>query len=296
MTYDPAKAKALLKEAGYKGEKDSLHACPMARPGSAGPRPSSRTSTMSASTWKSSRPTCPAGRSGSQLRLRPDLQLPLPARRPGDGRRALLRQQPTSSRASHSAMSSGYSNPEVDKLFAEGAIAPPNEAPGDLHKGAADPRRRAAGAWLLELDFPTITAATSRTSSRRRSASTTASAMRGSTSEAWRQSNRHVRSPDDFRSGLHGLLMLSFVALGVVKGVVVLLAIAVLNFVLIRLAPGDPAAVMAGEAGAGDEVFVASCARVRPRPADARAALPLREGHCQLDLGFQLPAAAAGLD
>jgi peptide/nickel transport system permease protein len=51
--------------------------------------------------------------------------------------------------------------------------------------------------------------------------------------------------------------MLSFVAQRIVKGVIVLLAIIVLNFFLIRLAPGDPASVMAGEAGASDQVFVA---------------------------------------
>jgi peptide/nickel transport system permease protein len=51
--------------------------------------------------------------------------------------------------------------------------------------------------------------------------------------------------------------MLSFIAQRIVKAVVVLLAIVVLNFFLIRAAPGDPALVMAGEAGAGDEIFVA---------------------------------------
>jgi peptide/nickel transport system permease protein len=35
--------------------------------------------------------------------------------------------------------------------------------------------------------------------------------------------------------------MLSFITQRIVKGVVVLLAIVVLNFFLIRLAPGDPA-------------------------------------------------------
>jgi peptide/nickel transport system permease protein len=50
--------------------------------------------------------------------------------------------------------------------------------------------------------------------------------------------------------------MLSFIAQRIVKGVIVLLAIIVLNFFLIRLAPGDPAIVMAGEAGASDKVFV----------------------------------------
>jgi peptide/nickel transport system permease protein len=41
------------------------------------------------------------------------------------------------------------------------------------------------------------------------------------------------------------------------QGVAVLLLIAVVNFFLIRAAPGDPASVMAGEAGASDAVFVA---------------------------------------
>jgi len=48
-----------------------------------------------------------------------------------------------------------------------------------------------------------------------------------------------------------------FILLRLGKAVLVLLGVAVLNFVLIHLAPGDPAAVMAGEAGAGDEQFIA---------------------------------------
>jgi peptide/nickel transport system permease protein len=50
--------------------------------------------------------------------------------------------------------------------------------------------------------------------------------------------------------------LLRFVAMRLGKGVIVLFAIAVLNFFLVRAAPGDPAQVMAGEAGAGDEVFL----------------------------------------
>ena len=38
-----------------------------------------------------------------------------------------------------------------------------------------------------------------------------------------------------------------------VKAVMTLLAIAVLNFCLLHAAPGDPAVVLAGEAGAADE-------------------------------------------
>lgn len=40
------------------------------------------------------------------------------------------------------------------------------------------------------------------------------------------------------------------------KIIAVLLAIVLLNFFLIRMAPGDPAAVMAGQAGAADEIYM----------------------------------------
>jgi peptide/nickel transport system permease protein len=48
-----------------------------------------------------------------------------------------------------------------------------------------------------------------------------------------------------------------FVAGRIVKAIVVVIAIVILNFFLIRLAPGDPAIVLAGEAGAADAKFVA---------------------------------------
>jgi ABC-type dipeptide/oligopeptide/nickel transport system permease component len=41
--------------------------------------------------------------------------------------------------------------------------------------------------------------------------------------------------------------MISFIAQRIAKAIVVLLALVVLNFFLIRMAPGDPALVMAGE-------------------------------------------------
>ena len=48
-----------------------------------------------------------------------------------------------------------------------------------------------------------------------------------------------------------------YIAQRLAKGYFVLIAIATLNFFLIRAAPGDPAQVMAGEAGATDELFIA---------------------------------------
>jgi peptide/nickel transport system permease protein len=81
--------------------------------------------------------------------------------------------------------------------------------------------------------------------------------------------------------------MLRFLAGRLVKGVLVLLAIAVLNFFLIRAAPGDPAQVMAGEAGAADEVFLQQL-RARfglDRPVLEQLWIYLREV-LTLDLGF----------
>jgi len=50
--------------------------------------------------------------------------------------------------------------------------------------------------------------------------------------------------------------LLRAIALRAGKSVGVILAIVALNFLLIRLAPGDPAAVMAGQAGVADEIFM----------------------------------------
>jgi peptide/nickel transport system permease protein len=90
--------------------------------------------------------------------------------------------------------------------------------------------------------------------------------------------------------------MIAFVAQRLVKAVVVLLAIAVLNFVLIRMAPGDPALVMAGEAGAGDKIFVAQLREKfgLDQPLPMQLYLYLK-GIVTFDLGFsfrqQMPVA-----
>ncbi len=48
-----------------------------------------------------------------------------------------------------------------------------------------------------------------------------------------------------------------FLLTRVLQGMVALLLIAIVNFMLVRAAPGDPASVLAGEAGATDPQFVA---------------------------------------
>lgn len=51
--------------------------------------------------------------------------------------------------------------------------------------------------------------------------------------------------------------MIGFILARLGKSAAILVAIVALNFLLIHAAPGDPAAVMAGEAGASDEKFLA---------------------------------------
>lgn len=80
-----------------------------------------------------------------------------------------------------------------------------------------------------------------------------------------------------------------FVASRLLKGVLVLFVIAVLNFFLIRLAPGDPAQVMAGEAGAADAEYVEQL-RERfglNRPLPEQLWIYLR-GYATLDLGYSV--------
>ncbi|WP_440995054.1 ABC transporter permease [Arhodomonas sp. SL1] len=48
----------------------------------------------------------------------------------------------------------------------------------------------------------------------------------------------------------------AFVGHRLFKAVFILLAIVIINFALVRAAPGDPAVIMAGEAGAADEQYV----------------------------------------
>jgi peptide/nickel transport system permease protein len=81
--------------------------------------------------------------------------------------------------------------------------------------------------------------------------------------------------------------MLAFIAQRIGKAIIVLLAIVVLNFFLIRMAPGDPAMVMAGEAGASDKIFVAQLREKfgldQPLPVQLYRYV---EGIVTFDLGF----------
>jgi peptide/nickel transport system permease protein len=95
--------------------------------------------------------------------------------------------------------------------------------------------------------------------------------------------------------------MLAFIAQRTGKAVIVLFAIIVLNFFLIRMAPGDPASVMAGEAGASDKIFVAQLREKfgldKPLPVQLYTYV---KGIATFDLGFsfrqQMPVSKLILD
>jgi peptide/nickel transport system permease protein len=81
--------------------------------------------------------------------------------------------------------------------------------------------------------------------------------------------------------------LLRFLATRLVKGILVLFAIAILNFFLIHAAPGDPATVLAGESGMADEQVLQ---QLRERfGLDQPLAYQLwvyLKGYASFDLGF----------
>jgi len=123
-----------------------------------------------------------------------------------------------------------------------------------------------------------------------------------STTNSQRRSRvRRGLKPEFLVSNTVELHMLVFITQRIGKALVVLLAIVVLNFFLIRMAPGDPALVMAGEAGAGDQIFVAQLREKfgldKPLPVQLYVYV---KGILSLDLGFsfrqQMPVAKLILD
>ena len=77
-----------------------------------------------------------------------------------------------------------------------------------------------------------------------------------------------------------GARLLRYVMRRLLQAVPVVLGVVVLNFLLLQLAPGDAATVLAGEAGgAPSRVHPAAAAALRPRPARAGAARALRQEH-----------------
>lgn len=80
---------------------------------------------------------------------------------------------------------------------------------------------------------------------------------------------------------------LSFFLSRLGKALTVVLGVVIINFFMIRLAPGDPAAVLAGQAGAGDPAYLAALRAEfgLDQPLLTQLGLYLK-GVLQLDLGF----------
>lgn len=81
--------------------------------------------------------------------------------------------------------------------------------------------------------------------------------------------------------------MFAFILQRIGKAIVVIIGVIILNFVLIKLAPGDPAAILAGEAGSGDPQYLENLRRQfgldRPMPVQLWAYL---SGVLTGDLGY----------
>lgn len=81
--------------------------------------------------------------------------------------------------------------------------------------------------------------------------------------------------------------IVKFIQARLLKSFFVILAIVVLSFVLVRMAPGDPAAIIAGEAGAADEAYVSQLRQQfgLDKPLYQQLGIYLK-GVSKLDLGY----------
>jgi peptide/nickel transport system substrate-binding protein len=156
--YDPAKAKALLKEAGYKGEKVRLQPLPYGetwqRWGEA-VKQNLQDVGINVETIATDVP-------GSNQRIGDwDYDIAFTyLYQYGDPALGVARNYITSqiNKGQQFNNVEGYSNPEVDKLFAEGATATPDSKRKELYEKVQKILvEDAPVAWQLELQFPTIT-------------------------------------------------------------------------------------------------------------------------------------------
>jgi peptide/nickel transport system substrate-binding protein len=156
--YDPAKAKALIKEAGYNGEKIRMMPLPYGetwlRWGEA-VKQNLQDVGLNIETVATDVP-------GSNQKIGDwDYDIAFSyLYQYGDPALGVARNYITSQIAKGQVFNNveGYSNPEVDKLFAEGANATPDSKRKELYEKAQKILvEDVPVAWLLELQFPTIT-------------------------------------------------------------------------------------------------------------------------------------------
>jgi len=156
--YDPARAKALLKEAGYKGEKIRLMPLPYGetwqRWGEA-VKQNLQDVGMNIETVATDVPGSnqKIGDWDYDISFTYLYQYGDPAL--GVGRNYISSQIVKGQQFNNVE---GYSNPEIDKLFAEGAVATPDSKRKEIYEKAQKILvEDVPVAWMLELQFPTIT-------------------------------------------------------------------------------------------------------------------------------------------
>ena len=156
--FDPAKAKALLKEAGYKGEKVRLLPLPYGETWQRWAEAVKQNLQDVGINIEMIATDVPGwNQKNRRLGLRHRLHLSLSVRRSGARRRPQLRSSQIVKGSPFNNVE-GYTNPEIDQLFADGAVAFPDAKRKEIYaKAQKILTDDVPVAWLLELQFPTIT-------------------------------------------------------------------------------------------------------------------------------------------
>ncbi|CAN7683180.1 ABC transporter substrate-binding protein [Bosea sp. LjRoot9] len=156
--FNPGKAKALLKEAGYKGEKVRLLPLPYGETWqrwAEAVRQNLQDVGINIETVATDVP------GWNQKTAEWDYDIAFTyLYQYGDPALGVGRNYVSSQIAKGSPFNNveGYSNPEIDKLFADGAVAVPDSKRAELYLAAQKKLvEDVPVAWLLELQFPTIT-------------------------------------------------------------------------------------------------------------------------------------------
>ncbi|RYX92019.1 MAG: ABC transporter substrate-binding protein [Bradyrhizobiaceae bacterium] len=155
--YDPAKAKALLKEAGYKGEKIRIMPLPY---GETWQRWGEAVKQNLVDVGFNIETIATDVPGSNQRNMEWDFDISFTyLYQYGDPALGVGRNYVSSQIAKGQLFNNleGYSNPEVDRLFAEGAVATPDSKRKELYdKVQKILVEDVPVAWLLELQFPTI--------------------------------------------------------------------------------------------------------------------------------------------
>src|SRR5690606_1649374 len=196
----------------------------------------------------------------------------------------------------------GYNNPEADKLWTAAASEVDPAKRQELYsKIQTILVNDVANGFLVDMEFPTLYR------SNVKNLVKTAIGLNETFADVYIQKYKRARLAHPVRRGLPPrrtaatrgppargvptemlcMKFLSFFVSRLGKALTVVLGVVILNFFMIRLAPGDPAAVLAGQAGAGDPAYLAALRAEfgLDKPLLTQLGLYLK-GVLQLDLGY----------